>query len=67
MDPAWIVRMSAPWRDAELMPFRGPHAEVAWFDPRDAEAALHLEGHDDLTPESITALLQRLLDRESSA
>ena len=61
MDPTWIVRVTAPWRDAELLLFRGPHPEVSWFDPCETEPAPHLEGHDDLTAEALTGLLRRLL------
>jgi hypothetical protein len=40
MDPTWIVRITAPWREAELFLFRGPHAEVTWLDPREPEPTL---------------------------
>ncbi|MEH0971727.1 hypothetical protein V6U77_11400 [Micromonospora sp. CPCC 205546] len=60
MDPTWIVRFTMPWREAELVLFRGPYAEVMWFDPRDAQPGAHVEGHYHLTPESIIALLETL-------
>jgi hypothetical protein len=66
MDPTWMVRITAPWRDAQLFLFRGPHLEVAWFDPRQPEAGPYVEGYDDVTPAAITAVLQRLTSQDGN-
>ena len=62
MDPTWIVSMSTPTRDAELFLFRGPHAEITWVDlGLGTDPAVHIEGYDALTAQSVTGLLDRLL------
>ncbi|MBI4942193.1 MAG: hypothetical protein HY830_15720 [Actinobacteria bacterium] len=66
MDPVWIVQFRSPWWESEVFLFRGPHVEAAFFDPRQPEAGVTVEGHDDLTPESITHLLRRLVRGETA-